>query len=190
VQRGTLQDIKSDILTIRTKLQPVEQEKNPNEPSKEKNHDELSKASRLNFGVQAVAAVIMAGGVHGQLIYQARNEENEVTNEIRAGKTTLGCVLVCYLGMTCCGYLLIEETMKKRLAFLARSVFLNLLIPPIKFKDPEQYQSLQLTNFANSAVCTFVAHNFAENPLDLLLSQGISLLGFIARTIQFALLGA
>jgi len=79
--------------------------------------------------------------------------------------------------------------MKKRLAFLARSVLLNLLIPPIKFKEPEQYQSLQLTNFANNAVCTFVAHNFAEHPFDLYLSQGISLLGFVARSVQFIMLG-
>ena len=85
MQSGTLQDIKNDILTIRTKPQPAEQEKNLNELSKEEHHDELSGASCLNFGVQAVAAVIMVGGVYGQLIYQARNEENESTNEIRAG---------------------------------------------------------------------------------------------------------
>ena len=119
----------------------------------------------------------MAGGLVAQMIYQVKREENEVgrttkthAEEVKANYYIVGGVLAGYLCISLCAYFSWAKMKRQRIAFVARSALLTMLIPPVNFSDPEQCQLLQLINLAHCGVCTFAAQTFAEHPLDLQIS--------------------
>ena len=129
------------------------------------------------FIAQAVSAVIMAGGMGAQILYQVSREENDAgrtrrthTEEAKANAYLLAIVTLSYLSISWCAQFKWEKAKRKRIAFVARSALLAVLIPPLNFSDPEQAQFLQLVNLAHYVVSTFAAHTTAELPLDLYIS--------------------
>lgn len=100
----------------------------------------------------------------------------------------LAGVVACYLSISWCALFRWKEKKKKRFAFLARNAFLALLLPPLSFSDPDEYQVSQVVNLTHFTVSLIVVHTLDEETLGRQISQGISLMGFLARTVQNILL--